>query len=65
MRYLGKQIRVRRALPNCTAWFVLEFDPSPDVLPKERFRVLAALGRRDRAEEAAEARRQILRRAAQ
>jgi hypothetical protein len=63
MSATAKQIRVRRALPNCAGWFVLEFNPSPGVLPKERFKVLAAFGRRDRAEQAADTRREFLRRA--
>jgi hypothetical protein len=60
----ARQIRVRR-YQGCSAFFVLEFDPSPGRQPKERFKVLAAFGRRDRAEKAAEARRELLRRATQ
>jgi len=43
------QLRVRR-YPNCTAFFVLTFDPRPGRLAKERFTVLAAFGTKDKAE---------------
>jgi hypothetical protein len=42
---ITKQIRVRR-YSGCAAFFLLEFDPAPGLLPKERFKVLVFGGAR-------------------
>jgi hypothetical protein len=49
MRAITKQYRVRR-FSGCTAFFLLEFDPAPGRLPKDRFKVLGAFGTKDKAE---------------
>ena len=49
MSAITKQLRVRR-YSGCAAFFLLEFDPASGRLPKERFKVLAAFGRKDKAE---------------
>jgi hypothetical protein len=59
MSAILSHVRVRR-YPNCSAFFVLAFDPAPGRLPKERVKVLAAFGRKDKAERFAQERRASL-----
>ncbi len=59
MSAITKQIRMRR-YSGCAAFFLLEFDPAPGRLPKERFKFLAAFGKKDKAERFAQERRALL-----